>query len=340
MFRSKTTSVLAAASAIGIAVVLAGCSAGSSAASGDSSSSSAKKTIAMVTPESTGEFYGTMYCGAKAAADKEGVTLKIQGTPETTTDAEMQVLQSVLATNPDGLLLTVWDNTAFNSTLKSYTDSGKPLVMPDSFLSNKEYVQSIRTDNYQSSYDAAVQAIKDFKLTTGKVVIVTDSPGNQVQSDRAKGFKDAIEKESKLTALDIQYVGGDSAKASQTVSSQLSANSDVKLVFSTNIGAGTGAANAISASGDDDIVHVGYDTASNQVASLKKGEYDALVAQDPYTEGYDATELMAKLVKGDTKAADVKDQTVYSPWKLVTKDNVDDADVQKYLYTSDCSKLG
>jgi len=338
VFRSKTTSVLAAASALGIAVVLAGCSTGSSAASGDSSS--AKKTIAMVTPESTGEFYGTMYCGAKAAAEKEGVTLKIQGTPETTTDAEMQVLQSVLATNPDGLLLTVWDNTAFNSTLKSYTDSGKPLVMPDSFLSNKEYVQSIRTDNYQSSYDAAVQAIKDFKLTSGKVVIVTDSPGNQVQSDRAKGFKDAIEKESKLTALDIQYVGGDSAKASQTVSSQLSANSDVKLVFSTNIGAGTGAANAISASGDDDIVHVGYDTASNQVASLKKGEYDALVAQDPYTEGYDATELMAKLVKGDTKASDVKEQTVYSPWKLVTKDNVDDADVAKYLYTSDCSKLG
>jgi ribose transport system substrate-binding protein len=337
--RSKTTSVLAAASAIGIAVVLAGCSTGTSAASGDSTSS-AKKTIAMVTPESTGEFYGTMYCGAKAAAKKEGVTLKIQGTPETTTDAEMQVLQSVLATDPDGLLLTVWDNTAFNSTLKSYTDSGKPLVMPDSFLSNKDYVQSIRTDNYQSSYDAAVQAIKDFKLTSGKVVIVTDSPGNQVQSDRAEGFKDAIAKESKLTALDVQYVGGDSAKASQTVSSQLSANADVKLVFSTNIGAGTGAANAISASGDDDIVHVGYDTASNQVASLKKGEYDALVAQDPYTEGYEATELMAKLVNGDTKAADVTKKTVYSPWKLVTQDNVDDADVKKYLYSTDCSALG
>jgi ribose transport system substrate-binding protein len=337
VFRSTTSTVLAAASALGIAVALTGCSAGSPAATSDSSSSG--KTIAMVTPESTGEFYGTMYCGAKAAAEKEGVTLKIQGTPETTTDAEMQVLQSVLATNPDGLLLTVWDNTAFNSTLKSYTDSGKPLVMPDSFLSNDEYVQSIRTDNYQSSYDAAVQALKDFDLTSGKVIIVTDAPGNQVQSARAKGFKDAIEKESKLTPLDIQYVGGDSAKASQTVSSQLSANPDVKLVFSTNIGAGTGAANAISASGDDGIVHIGYDTASNQVASLKKGEYDALVAQDPYTEGYQATELMAKLVTGETKASDVKEQTVYSPWKLVTKDNVDDDDVKKFLYTSDCSKL-
>lgn len=336
MFRSKTSTAIAAASAIGLAVVLAGCSTASPASTGGSSSG---KTIAMVTPESTGEFYGTMYCGAQAAAKKEGVTLKIQGTPETTTDAEMQVLQSVLATNPDGLLLTVWDNTAFNSTLKSYTDSGKPLVMPDSFLSNKQYVQSIRTDNYQSSYDAAVQALKDFKLTSGKVVIVTDAPGNQVQSARAQGFKDAIDKESKLTALDVQYVGGDSAKASQTVSSQLSANPDVKLVFSTNIGAGTGAANAIAASGEKGIVHIGYDTASNQVAALKKGEYDALVAQDPYTEGYEATELVAKLVKGEQKASEVKEQTVYSPWKLVTKDNVDSEDVKKYLYTSDCSKL-
>jgi ribose transport system substrate-binding protein len=336
--RPKTSSAIAAVSAIGIVVALAGCSAGSPAATGDSSSSSGK-TIAMVTPESTGEFYGTMYCGAKAAAKKEGVTLKIQGTPETTTDAEMQVLQSVLATNPDGLLLTVWDNTAFNSTLKAYTDGGKPLVMPDSFLSNDQYVQSIRTDNYQSSYDAAVQALKDFKLTSGKVVIVTDAPGNQVQSARAKGFKDAIEKESKLTPLDVQYVGGDSAKASQTVSSQLSANPDVKLVFSTNIGAGTGAANAIAASGTKGIVHIGYDTASNQVAALKKGDYDALVAQDPYTEGYQATELMAKLITGETKASAVEKKTVYSPWKLVTKANVDDDDVKKFLYTSDCSAL-
>ncbi|MEU1301448.1 substrate-binding domain-containing protein [Streptomyces shenzhenensis] len=340
MSRARSRRLLAAiasCTALTTAVLISGCSSSGTADSSSSSSSSRGSFVSMVTPESTGEYYGAMYCGAKAAAAKAGIKLKIQGTPETTVDAEMQVVQSVLATNPGGLLLTVWDNEAFNQTLASYTDAGKPLIMPDSFLSNDKFLQSVRTDSYQSSYDAAVQALKDFHIDSGKVLIVTDSPGNALQSDRAKGFKDAVEKNSRLKVLKYQYVGGDAAKAAQAVTAATSANSDLKLVFSTNIGAGTGVAGGLTSAGAHDVVHIGYDTSKAQVEALRSGAYDALIGQSPYQMGYQSMELMGQILNGEKKADSVGEKTVHTPWKLITADNVKDADSAKFLYNADCS---
>lgn len=293
--------------------------------------------VAMVTPESTGEYYGAMYCGAQAAADEQGVQLDFQGTPEVTVDAEMQVLQSVLATEPNGMLLTVWDTEAFNSVMAEYTALGHPIVMPDSYMSSGDYLQSIRTDSYQSSYDAALEVVKARDITEGKVLINTDAPGNAIQIARAEGFRDAIKKDTDLEVLEFQFVGGDSAKASSAVTSAAAGNDDLAIVFSTNIGAGTGSANGITTSGAD-IVHVGYDAAPAQVEQLESGEYDALIAQSPYQMGYDAMNLISEVLKEGMSTDDVTEQTVYSPWTLLTEDNVDDPESGAFIYTSDCSQ--
>ncbi|MDN3310175.1 substrate-binding domain-containing protein [Microbacterium oryzae] len=337
---SRSTSrhrlALGAGALLATTVLVASCSSSEAQPAASDEASAADITVAMVTPESTGEFYGAMYCGAEVAAEEEGVTLNVQGTPGTSTEEVMQVLQSVLATDPDGLLLTVWDNNAFNATMEPYTSAGNPLVMPDSFLSNDEFVQSIRTDNYQSSYDAALQAIDDFEVTSGSVLVVTDAPGNAVQSSRAEGFRDALLENTDLEVLEFQYVGADAAEASQAVTSALAANPDLGLVFSTNIGAGTGAANAIRTSGAE-AVHIGFDTASAQVEELREGSYDALIAQSPYQMGYESTVLISQILKGETDADSITEKVEWSPWALVTQDNVDSEEIASFLYSADCS---
>lgn len=324
--RRPTGGLVALASAGALA--LAACSSGGSGGDGD-------LKVAFVTPESTGEYYGAMYCGAQDAAAEQDIDLTIQGSPEVTVEAEMQVLQSVLATDPDGLLLVVWDQEAFNSVVAEYVDQGRPVVMPDSTISSEDYLQSIRTDSYQSSYDAALEVVEEQGLTSGTVLVNTDSPGNAIQSARAEGFRDAITEETDLEVLEFQYVAGDSAEAASSVASAAAANSDLALVFSTNIGAGTGSANGISTSGRD-IVHVGYDTSSAQVEQLRGGEYDALIAQSPYFQGYEAMTLISQVLKEEVDEADVTEQTVWAPWKLVTADNVDDDETAEFLYTTEC----
>jgi len=330
---SQSKKALLAVASIGV-LALSACAGGTDSTASDTPS--AGTSIAMVTPASTDEFYLTMYCGARAAAAEQEVDLTISGTTEITTESVMLVVTTVLATEPDGMLLTVWDQEAFNTTMKPYTDSGRPLVMPDSFLGSGEYLQSIRTDSYQSSYDAAAEVAGSFGLSSGKVLIVTDSPGNGIQSARAEGFKDGIEAETGLEVLEIQYVGNDSAKASGTVTSASAGNEDLVLVFSTNIGAGTGAANGIATAGED-IVHVGYDTSSSQVAQLRNGDYDVLVAQSPYQMGFDSVTLVAQILKGEKNQADVTEQTVFSNSALVTQENVDSPEMATFLYREDCS---
>lgn len=333
--RSQTIAWVALAAVAAAPLVLSGCG----AAGADDAAAPDDLRVAMVTPESTGEYYGAMYCGAQAAAEEQGVDLDIQGTPEVTVEAEMQVLQSVLATEPDGMLLTVWDSEAFNAVMAEYTALGHPVVMPDSFMSSEDFLQSIRTDSYQSSYDAALEIVEAHGLTTGTVLINTDSPGNAIQSARAEGFRDAIDEETDLEVLEFQYVGGDAAKASSAVTSASAGNDDLALVFSTNIGAGTGSANGITTAGSD-TVHVGYDASPAQVEQLEKGEYDALIAQSPYQMGYDAMNLVSEVLKGQTATEDVTEQTVYSPWALLTADNLDAPENAAFIYTSDCAQAG
>lgn len=329
MIRTHKRVLAIAATTATAGIALTGCSAGGG---GDSAGGGDKPTVAVVTPESTGEFYGAMYCGAQDAADEAGITLNIQGTPEVTTDAEMAVLQAVLATDPDGLLLAVWDNTAFNETLSTYD---RPIIMPDSFLSNDAHIASVRTDNYQSSYDAALKIVEEFGVDSGKVFIVTADPGNQVQTARAEGFRDAVEEHTDLEALEFAYVGGDAAKASQAVTSAIAANPDISIVFTTNGAAGTGSISGVASSGSD-ALSVGFDTASSQVEELRSGGYDALIAQSPYQMGYDSMEMMAQILDGSLKPEDIEEKDIWSPWAVVTADNVDDEETKPFLMTSDC----
>lgn len=324
------------------ALVLVGCAGGGSSTEPSESTSTpdeasaAQPRIAMVTPASTDEFYLTMYCGARAAAAGQDIELTISGTTEITTEAVMQVVQTVLATEPEGMVLVVWDQEAFNTTMEPYFDSGRPLVMPDSFISSGDFTQSIRTDSYQSSYDAALAVVSSFELSAGKVIIVTDSPGNGIQSARAEGFKDGLEAETDLEVLEIQYIGNDAADASNAVVSAAAGNDDLVMVFSTNIGAGTGAANGIATS-EKQIVHVGYDTSSSQVAQLRAGDYDVLVAQSPFQMGFDSVTLVAELLKGVKTTADITEQTIFSDSALVTQANVDSPEIARFLYKEDCS---
>ncbi|WP_062522701.1 substrate-binding domain-containing protein [Demequina silvatica] len=336
---AKAITATAALSAVGLLAACSTSTADTEAVATSDAAETTDITVSMVTPESTGEYYGAMYCGAQAAADEKGITLNIQGTPETTVEAEMQVLQSVLATEPDGLLLTVWDNTAFNELVGEYTDAGNPLIMPDSFLTNDEFLQSIRTDGYQSSYDAALAMIEEFGIDSGSAMVLTDAPGNAFQLARAEGFRDALLENTDIEVLDFQYVGGDAAEASQATSSAIAANDDLALVFSTNIGAGTGGANGISTS-DSDAVLLGYDTSAAQVESLRAGDYDALVGQSPYLMGYEGVSLMADVLTGATEPDEVTEQVVWAPWALVTAANIDDPETSEYLYTTDCASIG
>jgi ABC-type cobalamin/Fe3+-siderophores transport system ATPase subunit len=73
-----------------------------------------------------------------------------------------------------------------------------------------------------------------------------------------------------------------------------------------------------------------------QVADLRNGIVDVLIAQHPYDIGYTAVKMAVEYL--NTKEPP-KEKVVTTGYSVVTRDNVDDPEIKRYLYVADCSEI-
>jgi ribose transport system substrate-binding protein len=277
-----------------------------------------------------------MECWAKKAAAARGINLIWQGSQSYSPRDEMQALQAVVAQNPDAILLVPWDSTAFIAPAKEIMKSGIPVITVDGSLTEPVDIQNIRTNNR----DAGIQAAKDLAgMIGGKgaILILTDTPGNAVQNERWHGFKETIDQAHKdIAVLEVQYIGGDAAKAASVTTSAIVAHPDLAAVYTTDGTGAEGAANAVRAADKRGKIRVvGYDATPRQVELLKAGEFDALVAQSTYDLSTRMIESIEKVLREGRTAAGLPYQ-VHTPFKFLTRDNIDEADSKHFIYAADC----
>jgi ribose transport system substrate-binding protein len=67
-------------------------------------------------------------------------------------------------------------------------------------------------------------------------------------------------------------------------------------------------------------------------SDLKNGIVQGLIAQDPYTIGVDGVQQTILALKGQAT-----NKSILTELAAITKDNMNDATIQKFLYTSTCS---
>jgi ribose transport system substrate-binding protein len=129
--------------------------------------------------------------------------------------------------------------------------------------------------------------------------------------------------------LSTQYVGDNPAKAAQAITSVYAAHPDLAGVFATNVlvaqGVDTGLTTA-HATGKVKIV--GYDADPTQVAQLKSGIVQALIAQEPYQEGVDGVEQAVNALTGKPT------QSILTGLAVLTPSNL--ASMSQYVYKSSC----
>ncbi|MCZ7934866.1 ABC transporter substrate-binding protein [Agrobacterium leguminum] len=296
-------------------------------------------TVGFVAPMIQLPFYAAMKCSAEKTAKKNNINLLWQGSTTSSPRDMMQIVQALVAQNPDGMLLAPWDATAFIASTKEMMSAGIPVITVDGSLNEPVDVANIRTGNIAAGKQAAEDLMK---IVGGKgtVLILTDSPGNKVQTERYSGFKEVLESKFKgVTVLPVQYVNSQAAKASTITSATIAANPDLVAIYTTQDAGGEGAANALRAAGKTgEIKLVGFDATPAQVENLKAGNYDALVSQAPYDIGEQMIVAMKKvLVEGAAKAALPRD--TLTGFKTLTRENVDLPESRRYIFRSDCADL-
>lgn len=324
--------------ALGLAVLgaattlaLAGCAGGSGGdASGDGGGDDAYK-IAFVQGVAGDEFYISMQCGIEAAAEAAGATVEVQGPEKFDPTLQKPIVDAVVASQPDALLIAPTDVTAMQAPIQAAADAGIKVVLVDTTLEDPSMaVSQIASDN-EGGGAAAFEAIQAAHPEGGKVLVVSVDPGISTTDARAKGFEDAVAEDSNFESLGVEYSHNEPAEAARIVTAALQANPDIVGIFAANLFAAEGSATGIQQAGKQgEVTVVGFDAGPAQVEALQNDVVQALVAQEPATIGTDGVEQALAALNGDTT-----EEKIQTGFTVITKDNLETEGADA-VYKSSC----
>lgn len=306
-------------------------------ACGDDSDTGADgaKRISFVAALMTATYFQVMQCGAEEAAEKYDVELDWQGDANWDLQTQTPLINAALQSSPDGMVIVPTDPAALIQTVQNAMDQDTPVITVDGSLNEPVELQNIRTDNLGAGALAA-DALAEAIGGKGTVVVIASQPGIAANAERVDGFAERMaEAYPDVKVLPTEYSNSDQATAAKITNAALT-NSDLAGIYTTLAPASAGAASAIQAAGKTgEVKLVAYDADPAQVEDLKNGVYEALVAQDPYGLGYDSVERLAKVIDGDLEA-DSLEQQEYVDAFIITRDNADSEEAQRYIYNPTC----
>jgi ribose transport system substrate-binding protein len=257
-------------------------------------------------------FYITMNHGAQAEAQKEGATVQFSGSPAAfSPSTQLPYLNAAIAQKPDLILIAPTDKVALQEPIARAVAAHIPIILVDTTLSDPSVaLTTISSDNVAGGEKVA-DALASAIGKTGKVAVVSVSPGISTTDERVEGFNRELAKFASIKSLGVTFTGDNPTRATNVVTG----------------GGVTAAARELGLSGKLKLVE--FDAEPTQVEAVKAGTIAALVAQDPYHIGELGVQYGVQYLKGKRDF----EKHYGTGEAIITKDNVDSADVKNYLYS-------
>ena len=290
------------------------------------------KAITLMVGVKGDPFYVSMECGAREAADAAGATLDVQGPDKFDATLQNPMLDAVAASNPDALLVAPNDRTASAGPLKNIQDAGTKVVLVDTIVDDATIGVSRIATNNELGGEKAAEALSILGLAEGaKVLVISTDPGVSSVDARVEGFGKKAAELGFVLVSETQYSHNTAATAAQVVGAALAKDPDLAGVFATNLFTAQGVATGVKQAAAANTKVVGFDAGPDQIKQLEAGDVQALVAQKPYDIGLQGVEQALAAIDGGTVTPAIETESL-----VVTKDNMSDPEVNKYIYKSDC----
>jgi len=210
-----------------------------------------------------------------------------------TTNAQSQLskqisdIQDMLSQGAQFLIIAPLNSDGLEPALKAAAAKKVPVLTIDRKVNStacKDYVAFLGSDFVEQGKRAADAMIKATG-GKGKVAILLGASGNNVTTDRTKGFVDRIEAEAPGIEIVAQQTGEFARDKGQQVMEQLiQSKPDITAVYAENDEMGLGAVTALKAAGKKpgkDVKIVSVDGTRNAVQALVDGEYNAVIESNP-----------------------------------------------------------
>jgi ABC-type sugar transport system substrate-binding protein len=277
-----------------------------------------------------------MKAGAVAEAKAKGVKLVWQGDVQYSPATQIPVVDQVLATKPDGLVLIPTDPVALQPSVAKAKAAGITVVNVDTHVNDlTDVVSFITGDNADGGAKAADAIANAIRYKAGKkyqVVVGLTSATATTNVARLEGFTKAVAaKYPGIQIVDKAYSQSDSAIANTNVNNWLTKYPNLRGIFAIDGTNASGAAAAIQAKGlIGKIALVGYDAYPANVKLIQKKVFSALIAQDPAAEAKKAIDTLVDFWAGKTSGI-VKNVVIPN---VVLSAATSKADLKKFTYVA------
>src|SRR5690349_12472233 len=284
----------------------------SSAASGSAAPGSAQASLApvpegdtvavtLITKDSVNPFFVAMQEGAKAAAEKDNVTLTVAaGKEDGDEDGQVQAIENAISRGDKGILITP-NGPGVNPAITKARDAGLFVIALDTPPDPADTVDiTFATDNFKAGeligkWTAAQLGGKDatiamLDLFNDKIVSVDYNRDQGFLTgmgiDTADKTKNGDEAKTgnysggSYTIVCNEPTNGAQPDGKTAMERCLAKNPNINLVYSINEPAGTGASEALKAAGKTATI-VSVDGGCQGVAEVKSGILNATAQQYP-----------------------------------------------------------
>lgn len=231
-------------------------------------------------------FWSVVKNGVDQASSDMRVTVEYQAPQTFDMVAMSQLIDAAVASNPDGLVVSIPDPDALGDSIRAAVAAGIPVI---SMNSGSDVAKDLGILNHvgQTEYEAGYGGGERMGAAGAtKALCVNQEVGNVALDLRCQGFADALA----LTGGTVEILAVDLADpvdAQQRIAAGLTANPDIDSIMTLGP---TGAAPALEALNEmdmlGDILLATFDLGPEVLEAVRDGDMLFAIDQQQYLQGY------------------------------------------------------
>lgn len=252
----------------------------------DSTDRSQLRFVVVSHGQASDPFWSVVQKGVEQAGKDMGVTVEYQAPPTFDMVAMSQLIDAAVASNPDGLVVSVPDPDALSASIKAAVDAGIPVITMNS---GSDVAAELGALNHvgQTEYEAGLGAGQRMGAAgVTKAICVNQEVGNVALDQRCQGFTDGMAESGgtvEVLAVDL----ADPTGSQQKISAALTSSPDTDGIMTLGP---TGAAPALAAlteSGQLGTIKLAtFDLSPDVLQAIVDGNMLFAIDQQQYLQGY------------------------------------------------------
>lgn len=269
--------------------------------------------------QSSDPFWSVAANGVSSAADDMGVTVEYQA-PGTFDMVEMsQIIDAAVASQPDGLVVTIPDPTALEDSIRAAVDAGIPVISMNSgsdVFADFGILVHVGQTEYEAGLIAGQRMAADGVTTA---LCINQEVGNTALDLRCEGFTDGLGGTVEVIPVDL----ADPAGTQSTVEGAISANPDVNGILALGP---TGALPTLAAAQNvgADVALATFDLGPEVLQAIIDGDMAFAIDQAQYLQGYLPIVLLTKFLDTGALPLGSVDRVILTGPQIVTADTAAD----------------